>query len=443
MSESSFELKSSTESREEKFEKAMQIRHKIAVAGYNLEKMVFEDEADSEKIKDFLRRSDIPETVRVKLEAVYEQFFITNKRLDEAQAQLEKIIGFSLTDGPEHFGSAVFLSRTGDQPKGVVRLSRKSGFFLLEFVEVADFAKYGEHETEFDSFGKLISSTRGSFSSQDFLVLTREGADPDSRKKNEDRRQMKKNLEYQIRQACRLEDYEEEIRLRQKQEEMEIIENPFEEIFSFRGLPIMELNGQANDRLLRNTINHERQHAVFSFFKDEKDPFDRVKNELLARLRGGGNHGVDALDFLNFENSYWNLATKLTEEQVSEAKRKLKEMTNKLNFLAEKFFPGSLCSILVFHLMDIPFTKIPQRLESIQFFYGKFLEPLSEFAPPDETDFSDEYVVDLSDILYGFVKYEGRPQVLADEVLCFFKDWQKVHTEVCRQLILGTGRRFG
>lgn len=104
-----------------------------------------------------------------------------------------------------------------------------------------------------------------------------------------------------------------------------------------------------------------------------------VKDELLARIRDG-SESIEATDFFG-DNLYGYLSKKFSKDEQKEISTILKKVESELEVAFQFFVNPRERGILVYHLVDIPLLKLPERIRAVVKFYNTKISEFEKLVP--------------------------------------------------------------
>lgn len=109
-----------------------------------------------------------------------------------------------------------------------------------------------------------------------------------------------------------------------------------------------------------------------------------VKDELLARIRDGSD-SIRVTDFFG-TNLYKYLSDEFLEDEQKEVSALLKKIESELKSALGLFIDGQSRGILVYHLVDIPLLRFPERIRAISAFYNSKISEFTNFIPDENME---------------------------------------------------------
>lgn len=326
--------------RKDRFMELMEMRHRNAFSALAIERILSREEPSDEYPTTLL-----PENVKAKQEATAELESIISSMKNERYALKAEYLRLSIKDyfhkkinaqraerelveqlkkrnlegSPEDMGAELFLQKTGDAPQGKVTANRVEGYFILSFSTDDDYEKFVGEATLGDTIGEFHQSVRFPTLTTCDLVLIRYPLDD-------------KVVEHERQHF--------------------INHSVFREFFKIEAdtVPVRKYPIIAQ--------GYNQQESA-----DAKVPLAKVKDELLARIRGGSDY-IDATEFFQGVSSYLFLRELFTSEEQAEVELLLTEIGLQLKTIFQKF-PDMNRGLLVYHLIDIPLTQFPERIEAL------------------------------------------------------------------------------
>ncbi len=283
----------------------------------------------SEKVEPFvLSRTELSPEIRERLLDIIAQYRKKTEQTEYAFQRLQEILleaellsgeldGAAIANdlGPSDAGRALFIRMMGLEPRGSVFLSQLEGYILMDFSDESDL--------------QAFTQTKGIAAGGWF------------------------------------------------QHEREFV-------LQGERFPVVSVNSskgnRENDRLV---LLHERQHFVNQkllgfFYKDEPAPRSggeieriaerKVKDEVLAYMRNGSS-GQQIQQALG-GHLYLDLFDDLNEDEKSRIHQSLQDIAMQVDTFAENFASEAARGLLVYALIDVPLSKMPNWIRAI----GEHLE---------------------------------------------------------------------
>lgn len=185
---------------------------------------------------------------------------------------------------------------------------------------------------------------------------------------------------------------------------------------------LLEIDGSRGKMSKDSSFLHERQHAINALtvgmeqFALVENPvpdkmWDKkfirialhgIKNELLARIRGGDMEPEKIAEFLKYDYGLsWKNELYIRDRKnytwkprelsppMEEIYLLIDQVANGLDDLQDIFSDTELSGVLVYSLLDVPFEKMPKYLSSLTRYFKKRILSLEELREKEEeTDFS-------------------------------------------------------
>lgn len=109
-----------------------------------------------------------------------------------------------------------------------------------------------------------------------------------------------------------------------------------------------------------------------------------AKDELLARIRDGS----DSIRATNFFGTglYEYLSDEFSEDEQKEASLLLKKIESELKSALGLFADNRSRGMLVYHLVDIPLLRFPERIRAIVEFYNSKISEFTNFIPDENLE---------------------------------------------------------
>lgn len=110
-----------------------------------------------------------------------------------------------------------------------------------------------------------------------------------------------------------------------------------------------------------------------------------VKDELLARIRDGSDPNTTT-DFFDSE-LYTYLRESFSPDERQEVDTLLRNIESELKNTRGIFdYPSDARAILVYHLIDIPLLKFPERIRAVTDFINSRIKEFTDFIPQENTE---------------------------------------------------------
>lgn len=346
--------------RKDRFLELMEMRHRNAMTAFKIEKIL-----SQERPSDEYPTTRTPENIKVKKEAhealepildslsnagylrkseyikkAIDGYFVSKITAQRAELELkEKLQGEGKEPTPPEMGSELFRQRTGESPERPVEGVRQEGYFILALFNDDDYLKFVEGLDRDESEGLFHRAMRFPNMTVDVL-LSRNGFS---------NRTILHERQHFINDS---------------------ILQDFTEIES-RIVP-----PKKDFPLLAEGVN-EQKGGVRKGLRGAKD-------ELLARIRDGSD-SIRATDFFGTE-LYEYLSDEFSEDEQKEVSALLKKIESELKSALGLFTDNQSRGILVYHLVDIPLLRFPERIKAIVEFYNSKISEFTNFIPDENAE---------------------------------------------------------
>jgi len=250
--------------------------------------------------------------------------------------------GKEFTD--ENLGEHIFYLKTGENPVGEVRAQKKEAYFVIECYEDADKMKLFEEDEEY--FSKVGGFHYEIFSLGDkginvvFINYHEKMSDP---------------------------------ALVEQHERQHFLNNTV--LKTFFEIESMDYSN-SDYSTLDNALESNKEFII-------KRALREVKDELIARIREELSAPERCTNFLGKE-IYEYLSRQFTRDELLDMEKLMKDISAELKKVFFYFTSAEERTCLVYHLSDVPLTKMPQRLESLANFFKDVYSnnELENYIPP-------------------------------------------------------------
>lgn len=245
----------------------------------------------------------------------------------------------------QEIGAKLFEMRTGAKPVKGVEAIRREGYFILAFLGDDDYFKFiGDKKLE-ESGGLFHRAMRFPNMSVD-VILSRNGWT---------NRTIIHERQHFINDS---------------------IFNNFEgferQVPAKTGYPLLA-------RHIRNAHRFDSRTEIARHLQI-RGYLNQVKDELLARVRDGGSEKWSTNFFT--EDFYEYLRKDFSEEEQEEVLKLLEEIRPELKAAYTYFsYPIDARGILVYHLIDIPLIRFPERVRAIVDYYKTRIREFTQYEP--------------------------------------------------------------
>lgn len=360
------ETESYTEHRD-RFAELMEMRHRNAMAALKIEQILAHEEPLNE-----YPVAGTPENTRVKRETnetltpileslsaagltrkadhvkeAVDGYFVLKIIAQRAEFKLKEELQSKGKDTtPAEMGSELFRQRTGENPKTPVEAVRREGYFILVFFNDEDYLKFVEGLDQEKSAGFFHRAMR--FPNMILsLILSRHG-------------------------------FENRAILHERQHFINdlILKN-------FTGIERRPVPLKKEFPLLTKGVNEQRAGV--------RKGLGGVKDELLAYIRDGSSF-ARATNFFGAD-LYKHLRDEFSEDEKKEVEVLLKKIRSELVDALNFFHDQQSRVILVYHLVDIPLLRFPERIKAITKFYDSKISEFTKFIPDE---YAEEQVKNMA-----------------------------------------------
>ncbi len=346
--------------RTDRFIELMEVRHCNAMMALKIEGIL-----GGEEILDEYPTTRTPENIRVKKEAhealkpileslstsgftkkaehvkqVVDGYFHSKIIAQRAELELRKKLKEEGKDPtPLEMGTELFRQRTGENPKRPVEGIRQEGYFILAFFNDDDYLKFVEGLDVDKSAGLFHRAMRFPNMTVD-VVLSRYGF-PNS------------------------------IILHERQHfiNCSILQH-------FTGIESHVVPPKKEFPLLAEGVNEQKAGV--------RKGLGGVKDELLARIRDGSN-SIRATDFFGTD-LYEHLSGEFSEDEGKEVIVLLKKIESELKSASGLFEGDQSRGMLVYHLVDIPLLRFPERIKAVTEFYNSKINEFTNLIPDENAE---------------------------------------------------------
>jgi len=418
------------ERKEQRIDKIMEARHKNALEALKIEKILSEEiESDEypttitpenitiiEKVEERLKSLDFglieeieknknididtlkemaPTEKRkaLKLEIfknVISNYLCKKVKAQRAERTLKEIIeekGEELSE--KSLGKYLFENQTSSKSHSAVVAKRREGYFIISFADTKDYYQFKmgkEKAEEGESSGGHYDSwipVNGVCGGIEIIAINR-----------------LQNLEEETGTLIH--------------ERQHFINNTFFHFstiepskYSSKDYPI--LNKAVKKELEESKLPLKEKWDLDSGDETEiKMPLARTKNEFLAYLRDPTEdfmmtHFID-------KSLYSDIRESFSQEEQEELDRLMEDIEENLSILSRLLTTNKERAVLVYHLIDIPLIKIPQRLKALENYLSKQDEYKNKYESVKEKLEIKKWILEKMDELYSF-----EPDELTDE----------------------------
>lgn len=350
----------SSPERKNRFLELMEIRHRNAMAALKIENILSQEE-----LSDEYPTTQTPENIRVKKEAhealepilerlsssgltrkaehvkeAVDDYFYSKITAQRAELELKKKLkGEGKEPTPPKIGSELFRQRTGKSPKKPVEGVRKEGYFILAFSNDDDYLKFVKGLDRDESAGLFHRAMRFPNMTVD-VVLSRNGFN---------NRTVLHERQHFINDSI---------------------------LQDFTGIESRIIPPKNEFPLLAKGVNEQKAEI--------RKGLVGVKDELLARIRDGSD-SIRATDFFGTE-LYEYLSDEFSEDEQKEVNLLLKKIESELKSALGLFADNQSRGMLVYHLVDIPLLRFPERIKAIVKFYNSKISEFTNFIPDENLE---------------------------------------------------------
>ncbi len=350
------------EQRDKRWMEYMEARHQSAKQGVQIEKILSEESPSQlgsarahhdEYTRGKARRTleyvlskmsdDKYQAHHKDLEETIERYLLNRDRARIAEFQWqEQLSAEGTSNDPQSMGDKIFYIRLQRRPKGVVEASRKEAYFVLTFENDQDYLDFLGNPD--------LNASGGTFH----------------------RAMQLQHLDVDV--VC----------IRGKQDHWRVLNHERQHfindtIFN-KFVGIDDSNVPPNKDYPVLTRNYRSRTDIIG-------DLQTVKDEMLARIREAGN----ALHCTSFFNKplYAHLKEKFQPNELPEIDR----LFDSINFELVHLFSNQLIdnahlrALLVYHMVDVPLLRFPERLRALRDFYEAKFAPIIQTLP----SFEDRY----------------------------------------------------
>ena len=344
--------------RKGRFLELMEMRHRNAMTALKIEQILAQEEQTDE-----YPTTRTPENIRVKKEAhetlepileslsssgltrkaehvkeAVDGYFHLKITAQRTELELkEKLKEEGKEPTPPEIGSELFRQRTGENPKKPVEGVRQGGYFVLAFFNDDDYLKFVEGLDRDESSGLFHKAIRFPNMTVD-VVLSRNG--------------FSNGTALHERQHfindCILQD--------------------------FTGIESRIVPLKKEFPLLTEGVNEQKVGV--------RKGLRGVKDELLAYIRDGS----DSIRATDFFNTYKYLSDEFSEDEQKEVSLLLEKIESELKSTLGLFANNQSRGMLVYHLVDIPLLRFPERIKAIAEFYNSKISEFTNFIPDENLE---------------------------------------------------------
>ncbi|OGI77227.1 hypothetical protein A3B85_02050 [Candidatus Nomurabacteria bacterium RIFCSPHIGHO2_02_FULL_37_13] len=344
----------------DRFMELMEMRHRNAMTALKIERILAQEEQSDE-----YPTTRTPENIRVKKEAhealepileslssagltrkaehvkeVVDGYFVSKITAQRAELELkEKLKEEGKEPTPQGIGSELFRQRTGVNPKKPVEGVRREGYFILAFFNDDDYLKFVEGLDRDESAGLFHRAMRFPNMTVD-VVLSRHGFG---------NRTILHERQHFINDSI---------------------------LQDFTGIESRNIPSKKEFPLLAEGVNEQRAGV--------RKGLGGTKDELLARIRDGSD-SVRATDFLGTD-LYEYLSDEFSEDEQKEVSLLLKKIESELKSALGLFADNQSRGMLVYHLVDIPLLRFPERIKAITEYYNSKISEFTNFIPDENEE---------------------------------------------------------
>jgi hypothetical protein len=341
--------------RKDRFTELMETRHRNAMTALKIEQILSHEEPSDE-----YPTTRTPENIKVKKEAhealgpilesletadltrkaehvkeAVDSYFVSKITAQRAELELkEKLQAEGKDITPAEVGSELFKQRTGENPKKPVEGIRREGYFILAFFNDDDYLKFVEGLDREESAGLFHRAMRFPNMTVD-VVLSRYGFG---------NRTVLHERQHFINDSI---------------------------LQDFTGIENRTVPPKKEFPLLAEGVNEQKAGV--------RKGLGGVKDELLARIRDGSD-SARATDFFG-SNLYAYLKDEFSEDEQKEVNTLLKKIESELKSALGLFADDRSRGVLVYHLVDIPLLRFPERIRAVSEFYNSKINEFTNYIP--------------------------------------------------------------
>ena len=358
-------IEQSKSEKRDRFDEFMRSRHDAAVTGLKVEEALSYVDSDiklddyptsrspdnvylrtkAEEVVDKFFKDKYPAKKRVVLEAI-QQYIAAKVRADRFQLDL----GIELEDrGIRQSGLEAGRYLFEKQTKGVIPHDRimfhkDGGYIILTFYDREDYLAFTGRKKEDESGGLFHHSMHfPTLGTADFILIPR---DPTSSESNT----IKHERQHFINRSA------------------------------FSGFEGVESSTFSDAQKIYLKEYPHLSKAIEDTDHRGDNAMREVKNELLACIREPGRSLSGAVSFWDFE-LYDHLRTGMDIDEQKDMALVLRRVKSELIKIAGLFEGDQARGLLIYHLIDIPLIKFPERIEAVARFYKKRMDRVTKYIP--------------------------------------------------------------
>lgn len=343
-----------------RFIELMEMRHRNAMIALKIERILEQEEQSDEyptirtseniKVKaeahealkpilESLSSSGLTRKSEQVKEAV-DNYFVSKITAQRAELELkEKLKAAGKEPTRSEMGAELFRQRTGENPKRPVGGVREGGYFILAFFNDDDYFKFIERLDRDESAGQFHRAMRFPNMTVD-VVLSRDGFS---------NRTILHERQHFINDSI---------------------------LQDFTGIESRIVPPKKEFPLLADGVNEQRARVI--------EGLVGVKDELLARICDGSN-SIRATNFFGID-LYEYLTDEFSEDEQKEVSLLLKKIELELKSVLGLFADNQPRGVLVYHLVDIPLLRFPERIKAIVEFYNLKIREFTNFIPDENLE---------------------------------------------------------
>ena len=257
----------------------------------------------------------------------------------------EEILGEGKETTPQETGARLFKMRTGTEPVKEVEAIRREGYFILAFFNDDDYFRFIGGLKKEESDGQFHRAMRFPNMSVD-VILSRNGWT--NKTIIHERQHFINNSIFN-----NFEGFEQQVPAK-------------------TAYPLLSA-------IYRKAHSSDDLDEVYTY-GGLRGKLEKVKDELLARIRDGGNDEWATEFFADYLYTY--LREGFSEDEQSEIDDLLWEIMPELKVAYTYFsYPADARGILVYHLIDIPLIRFPERIRAIVDYYKTRISEFTQYVP--------------------------------------------------------------
>lgn len=150
---------------------------------------------------------------------------------------------------------------------------------------------------------------------------------------------------------------------------------------------VLMVNGSSESFGAQQIVDHERQHFINDRWMIRETTGtttgeDRMKDEILAYLKDGSD--PDRIQILQSSELYTHIPAGLDEEKKKDLYQNLQRIIDALRSAEILFSTNTARTLLVYHLIDIPFPKMADAIQTLTLYEQQNGNPARAFSVPGQ-----------------------------------------------------------